>query len=107
MTRDEPGGPPPIEMPSVATIDGAPAPTSLTLAFRGEGSDLFLLMLKNLLLTLVTFGIYASWARTAKRAYLWKQVEVGGAHGRVASGALSRASAATATRRRPRRSTAR
>jgi uncharacterized membrane protein YjgN (DUF898 family) len=78
MTTDELAGPPPIEMPSPLSRDGTNAPTTLALAYRGEGSDLFLIMLKNLFLTLVTLGIYTPWARTTKRGYLWKQVEIGG-----------------------------
>jgi uncharacterized membrane protein YjgN (DUF898 family) len=78
MTTDQLGGPPAIEMPSAETTDLGGAARTLTLAYRGEGSDLFTVMLKNLFLTLITLGIYTPWARTARRAYLWKQVEVGG-----------------------------
>ena len=77
MTTDELSGPPPIEMPSVVAMNGAAAPTTLSLSYRGEGSDLFLIVLKNLFLTLVTLGIYTPWARTTRRAYLWKQVQIG------------------------------
>jgi uncharacterized membrane protein YjgN (DUF898 family) len=77
MTTDELGGPPPIEMPSLMTADGRPAPTTLTVSYRGEGSDLFLIMLKNLFLTLITLGLYSAWAKTTQRGYLWKQVQIG------------------------------
>jgi uncharacterized membrane protein YjgN (DUF898 family) len=70
-------------------IDGMTAPvsgdlrtagdqTTLSLAYRGTGGDLFFLVLKNLFLTLVTLGIYTPWARTARRAFLWRQVDVAG-----------------------------
>ena len=77
MTTDELGGPPPIEMPNLAAVPGGTAPTTIALSYQGEGSDLFFVVLKNLFLTLVTLGIYTPWARTARRAYLWKQVQVG------------------------------
>jgi uncharacterized membrane protein YjgN (DUF898 family) len=48
------------------------------LAFHGSGSSLFLLILKNVLLTLVTFGIYAAWAATARRKYIWQNIEFHG-----------------------------
>jgi uncharacterized membrane protein YjgN (DUF898 family) len=52
--------------------------TALRLAYKGTGGDLFFLFLKNVFLTLVTLGIYTPWARTAKRAFLWRQVDVAG-----------------------------
>jgi uncharacterized membrane protein YjgN (DUF898 family) len=71
------------------SIDGSTAPmmgelgsggdeATLRLAYRGTGGDLFFLVLKNVFLTLITLGIYTPWARTAKRAFLWRQVEIGG-----------------------------
>lgn len=61
-------------MPTVA-IDSGPA---VTLSFRGEGWDFFRLMLKNVLLTVVTLGIYAPWARTTRRQFIWRNLEVQG-----------------------------
>jgi uncharacterized membrane protein YjgN (DUF898 family) len=50
----------------------------LHLAYRGSGGDLFLVFIKNIFLTLVTLGIYMPWARTVRRRYLWRQVEIDG-----------------------------
>jgi uncharacterized membrane protein YjgN (DUF898 family) len=50
----------------------------LSLRYEGTGGGLFLIAVKNLLLTLVTFGIYLPWARTARRKYLWQNIDVGG-----------------------------
>jgi uncharacterized membrane protein YjgN (DUF898 family) len=58
-------------------IGGTPGAT-LRLAYRGTGGDLFFIFIKNVFLTLVTIGIYTPWARTAKRNYLWRQVEIDG-----------------------------
>lgn len=53
------------------------APT-LRMAYRGTGGDLFFIVIKNLFLTLVTLGIYRPWAITAKRQFMWRQVEIDG-----------------------------
>ena len=50
----------------------------INLAYRGTGGDLFFIVLKNIFLTLVTLGIYSPWAKTGRRAYMWKEVEVAG-----------------------------
>ncbi len=47
-------------------------------AFRGEGLPLFTLILKNMLLTLVTLGVYVPWAKTERRKYIWQNVEIAG-----------------------------
>lgn len=64
-------------------IEGSAPATPTTLpeikfGYRGQATDLFLIALKNVFLTLVTLGIYAPWARTARRHYMWKEVEVDG-----------------------------
>lgn len=44
-----------------------------SLEYRGSGLPLAFLMLKNFVLTFVTFGIYWPWARTAMRRYYWSE----------------------------------
>lgn len=46
--------------------------------FTATGGDFFLLILKNVVLTVITFGIYAAWARTDYRKLLWQSVELDG-----------------------------
>ena len=46
--------------------------------YHGKGGDFFLLMLKNILLTLVTLGIYAAWAKTRRRQFIWSSIEFDG-----------------------------
>jgi uncharacterized membrane protein YjgN (DUF898 family) len=41
--------------------------------FEGRGSDFFGIVLVNLLLTMVTLGIYRFWGKTRVRQYLWTQ----------------------------------
>lgn len=52
-------------------------PQSLSISekfkYDGAGIELAFLMFKNLLLTVLTLGIYAAWARTNTRRYLWGQ----------------------------------
>jgi uncharacterized membrane protein YjgN (DUF898 family) len=51
---------------------------ALRLAYRGTGGELFFIVIKNLFFTLVTLGIYTPWARTTKRAFLWRQIDIAG-----------------------------
>ncbi|HET6282904.1 MAG TPA: DUF898 family protein [Polyangia bacterium] len=74
---DEFQGPPPIDIRGVS-LETSGSAQDLRLSYRGQGTDLFLVVLKNVFLTLVTLGIYAPWARTERRRYLWKQVQIDG-----------------------------
>ncbi len=53
-------------------------PTRVSIAerlrYQGKGSELAILMFKNLALTILTFGIYAAWGRTNTRRYVWGNV---------------------------------
>ncbi len=52
--------------------------TSLRPSFHGDGGTLFGLHLKNLLLTILTLGIYAFWGRADIRRYLYGQTALAG-----------------------------
>lgn len=69
-------GPRPIE----ASQASQPAATTdvFQLSFYGQGRSFFALMLRNILLTLVTLGVYMPWAKTARRQYIWQNIEVQG-----------------------------
>jgi uncharacterized membrane protein YjgN (DUF898 family) len=54
------------------------APEVYRFRFHGQGGELFVLLLKNILLTMVTFGIYSAWAKTERRRYTWSHTEVHG-----------------------------
>lgn len=66
----------PFEPPRGGVVTG-PRPV-LRVSYEGSGGTLFVLVFKNLLLTLVTLGIYLPWARTERRKYLWQNIDVGG-----------------------------
>lgn len=70
----------PFVAAEVAAQAAAPPPAGSRyhMAFHGTGGGLFLLILKNVLLTLVSFGVYAAWATTAQRKYVWQNMEFHG-----------------------------
>jgi uncharacterized membrane protein YjgN (DUF898 family) len=57
---------------------GAAVAPSYRLFFHGTGGGLFLLILKNVLFTLLSLGVYAAWAVTNRRKYVWQNVEFHG-----------------------------
>nr|WP_290933665.1 DUF898 family protein [Haliscomenobacter sp.] len=48
------------------------------LSFWGEGSKLFGIFIVNMLLTLLTLGLYYPWARAATLKYLYQETEFEG-----------------------------
>ena len=68
-------------MPDSVAVVRAPAayePPIHRLSFHGDGTSLFLLILKNLFLTVITLGVYAAWARAERRKYMWSSTEISG-----------------------------
>lgn len=47
-------------------------------SFDGSTSELFMLLIKNVLLTILTLGIYIPYARTNMRKYIWKSSHLAG-----------------------------
>lgn len=47
-------------------------------SFHGTGGDLFVVYVVNVLLTIVTLGVYSFWARTKVRRYLWAHTDFAG-----------------------------
>ncbi len=48
------------------------------LRFHGAGGELFGIFVVNVLLTLLTLGVYSFWAKVKTRQYLWGQTEFAG-----------------------------
>lgn len=48
------------------------------LRFHGNGEELFSIFAVNVLLTLLTLGVYSFWAKVKTRQYLWGQTEFAG-----------------------------
>ncbi len=64
----------------VTTI-GRPAPTpneAQRLAFTGSGSEYFRIWIVNLLLTIVTLGIYSAWAKVRRMRYFYDNTRLAG-----------------------------
>ena len=59
--------PPPAALPPPATAAAAPHVAAPT--FTGRGSEYFRIWVVNVLLTLVTFGVYSAWAKVRKARY--------------------------------------
>jgi uncharacterized membrane protein YjgN (DUF898 family) len=61
---------------------GATAPSDTDsvhlLRFHGSGGELFGIFVVNVLLTLLTLGVYSFWAKVKTRHYLWGQTEFAG-----------------------------
>ncbi len=49
-----------------------------SISFHGSYSQFWGLALYNILLTIITLGIYYPWAKCAIRKFLWQETEVGG-----------------------------
>ena len=62
--------------PATAALPGTDSVHRLR--FLGEGGELFGIFVVNVLLTLLTLGIYSFWAKVKTRRYLWGQTEFAG-----------------------------
>ncbi len=52
----------------------ASTPDEYSFRFEGSGAEYFFIFLKHLFLTLVTLGLYFAWAKTERRAFIWKSL---------------------------------
>ncbi|ACL67012.1 protein of unknown function DUF898 transmembrane [Anaeromyxobacter dehalogenans 2CP-1] len=57
----------------------APRPQPLPIRFTGSGGEYFRIWIVNLLLTLVTLGVWSAWAKVRKTRYFWSNTQVAGA----------------------------
>ena len=68
--------------PAAGTQPGTAAPFDgdaiHRLRFHGSGGELFGIFVVNVLLTLLTLGVYSFWAKVKTRQYLWGQTEFAG-----------------------------
>ncbi len=76
----------PIRVPA-AGAEAAPEPSrSVPLEFRGSGGEYFRIWIVNLLLTVLTIGIYSAWAKVRRLRYFYGNTRLDGVgfdyHGR-------------------------
>ncbi|MBL7947284.1 MAG: DUF898 family protein, partial [Flavobacteriales bacterium] len=48
------------------------------LAFKGQGGDLFIVLIVNMLLTFITLGLYYPWAKARKLSWYYEHTELDG-----------------------------
>jgi uncharacterized membrane protein YjgN (DUF898 family) len=63
----------------VAEIDPICAPQKQRFIFHGSGAEYFRIWLVNILLTLVTLGVYSAWAKVRRMKYFYENTELLGA----------------------------
>ena len=67
--------------PVLGSAPGGPtaaAPQPLRLRFTGSGSEYFRIWIVNLLLTIVTLGIYSAWAKVRTLQYFYRNTQLAG-----------------------------
>jgi uncharacterized membrane protein YjgN (DUF898 family) len=62
-----------------ATWVPPPQSQRLPIRFTGSGGEYFRIWIVNLLLTLVTLGIWSAWAKVRKTRYFWSNTQLAGA----------------------------
>src|SRR5450830_2110894 len=78
-TFDQPGQPDFPAGPnfSAPPVQPAPAPVE-AFSFSGRGSEYFRIWIINLLLSIVTLGIYSAWAKVRRLHYFYNNTSVAG-----------------------------
>src|SRR5688572_25368406 len=69
--------PPPVSDTSVPAAADVPAPQHAQ--FTGTGREYFQIWIVNLLLTIVTLGIYSAWAKVRRLQYFYRHTRLAGA----------------------------
>lgn len=69
----------PSNSPSVTPIAPAPAAAkTLQFEFTGTGGEYFRIWVVNLLLTVLTLGVYSAWAKVRRMQYIYRNTRVDG-----------------------------
>jgi uncharacterized membrane protein YjgN (DUF898 family) len=55
-------------------LTGAGGADPYPFAFEGSGGEYYFIFLKHVFLTLITLGLYFAWAKTERRAFIWKSL---------------------------------
>jgi uncharacterized membrane protein YjgN (DUF898 family) len=68
----------PTTAPDAAQDPAPPAVRLLPFEFRGDGAEYFRIWIVNLLLTIVTLGIYSAWAKVRRLRYFYGNTRLDG-----------------------------
>lgn len=60
-----------------ASAESLPATKSIRFEFRGDGWEYFRIWITNILLTLITLGIYSAWATVRNKRYFYSNTYIG------------------------------
>ncbi len=63
-------------MQETSTTEQETTQTKPTLAFKGQGSELFSIQIVNIALMLVTLGLYYPWAKAKNLQYIYRKTEL-------------------------------
>lgn len=75
---DMPGDQNTIPFDQARAHGASPPAEKYQFGYHGDGTEFFVLLLKNIVLTVLTLGIYAAWAKTERRKYIWSHTELHG-----------------------------
>ncbi len=66
---------------SAVAVEQTPAPKTVVIpfAFHGSGREYFKIWLVNIILTILTLGIYSAWAKVRHKKYIYGSVRLNGA----------------------------
>lgn len=67
-----------VQPQRLARRDGTTVAPGDVVAFDARRGPLFRLVLKNMILTVLTLGIYRFWAKTAVRRWFWRHISISG-----------------------------
>lgn len=67
------------QTPVVEAPPPPPPPAPEKLSFSGSGSEYFRIWIVNLLLTILTLGIYSAWAKVRRSQYFYRNTHLAGA----------------------------
>ncbi|NRR33236.1 DUF898 domain-containing protein [Oxalobacteraceae bacterium] len=73
-----------LQSPPAAPVAGSPDPSpaqprAYALTFHAHGGEYFRIWIVNLLLTILTLGIYSAWAKVRRNQYFYASTELAGA----------------------------
>lgn len=68
----------PVDAPAAPAGSGGAVASEQQVQFVGTGSEYFRIWIVNLLLTIVTIGIYSAWAKVRRLKYMYRNTQIAG-----------------------------